>query len=106
MGPSSSPGGTWGNNAPWPDGKPPGGRLQRAPWVGAQAAASWFCLWAEAPAPAAAVAGAQISSPPELSGPWGSTLASRGGVLALGRSTQLHSNPFPGGGVGSTPVPN
>lgn len=71
-----------GSYAPRPRGKPSGGRLQRAPWPGAQAVASWFCLWAEVPALPVAVAGAQVSGSLLLSGPWGSTLASRG-FLAL-----------------------
>lgn len=68
-----------GNYAPWLGGKPSGGRLQRAPWPGAQAVASWFCIRAEAPALAATVAGMRVSSPPLLLGPWGPKPASRGG---------------------------
>lgn len=46
MGPKASFGEARGNYAPWPGGKPSGGLLQRAPRPGAQAVASWFCLWA------------------------------------------------------------
>ena len=80
MGPKASFGETRGNNAPWPGGKPSDGRLQRVPWPGAQAAASRFCLWAEAPAPTAAAVGARVSSPPLLSETWESPLAPLGGL--------------------------
>lgn len=80
MGPKASFGEAQGNNAPWPGGKPSDGRLQRVSWPGAQAAASWFCLWAEAPAPTAAAVGARVSSPPLLSETWESPLAPLGGL--------------------------
>lgn len=61
---------------------------------------SWFCLWAEAPAPTAAAVGARVSSPPLLSETWESPLAPLG-VLGFGRPPPLHANGFPGGGVGT-----
>lgn len=70
MRPKASFGEARGSYARGPGGKPSGGRLQRAPWPGAQAVASWSCLPAEVPAPAAAVTGAHVSSPPLLSGHW------------------------------------
>lgn len=97
MGPKASFGETGGNNAPWPGGDPSGSRLQRAPWPGAQAAASWFCLWAEASAPAAAVARAQVSNPLLLSEPWASTLAPPGGGLGPWEIPAASRQRFPWG---------
>lgn len=71
MRPKASFGEAWGNYALSSGGKPSDGRLQRAPWPRAQAMESCFCLWAEVPALAAAVAGAPVSSPSLLSGHWG-----------------------------------
>lgn len=71
MRPKASFGEARGNYALWPGGKPSDGVLQRAPSPRAQAVESCFCLWAEVPALAAAVVGAQVSSPPLLSGYWG-----------------------------------
>lgn len=105
MGPKASFGETRGNNASWPGGKPSGGRLQRAPWPGAQAAASWFCLWAEAPAPTAAVVGARVSSPPLLSETWESPLAPLGG-LGFWLTPAASRQRFPWWGGGSASVPN
>lgn len=92
-----------GNYAPWLGGKPSGGRLQRAPWPGAQAVASWFCIWAEAPALVAAWRGCRFLAHPYFGHPPGDLSLPLRRVLALGLSPRLHANPLPGA---SAPVPN
>lgn len=104
MGPKASFGETRGNNAPWPGGKPSDGRLQRVPWPRAQAAVSWFCLWAEAPAPTAAAVGARVSSPPLLSETWESPPCSTGGSWVLADPRRFTPTVSLVGG--SAPVPN
>lgn len=64
--------------------------------------ASWFCIWAEAPALVAARRGCRFPAHPYFGAP-GDPSPPLGGVLALGSSPQLHANPLPGAWA---PVPN
>lgn len=97
MRPKASFGEARGNYARGPGGKPSGGRLQRAPGPGAQAVASWCCLRAEVPAPAAAATGAHVSSPPLLSRYWAIYPCFSGGSWPLAGPLSFTPAPSLGG---------